>query len=287
MYINSSDTAFIIISTALVFMMTPALAFFYGGMVRRKNVLNTILSSFFICGLASVLWVVIGYSLSFGEDIHGFIGGFNHIFFKGVSMNPSDIYATTIPETLFAAFQMMFSIITPALIIGALVSPICFFCMSTLKSKFGYDDALDAFGCHGVGGIWGGIATGIFADSSINFIVGGIKIKKIEAIIRPSKLEELKDELRKFDTSGLTISQVLGCGKQMGWTEQYRSNEVLINVLPNVKIEMVVDDKNLDKVINLIINIARTGEVGDGKIFVSDISDCIRIRTGERVNSVL
>ena len=112
-------------------------------------------------------------------------------------------------------------------------------------------------------------------------------MKKIEAIIRPSKLEELKDELRKFDTSGLTISQVLGCGKQMGWTEQYRSNEVLINVLPKVKIEMVVDDKNLDKVINLIINIARTGEVGDGKIFVSDISDCIRIRTGERGNSAL
>lgn len=83
-------------------------------------------------------------------------------------MNPSDVYATTIPETLFVAFQMMFSIITPALITGALVSPICFFCMSTLKSKFGYDDALDAFGCHGVGGIWGGIATGIFADSSIN-----------------------------------------------------------------------------------------------------------------------
>lgn len=73
----------------------------------------------------------------------------------------------------------------------------------------------------------------------------------------------------------------------MGWTEQYRSNEVLINVLPKVKIEMVVEDKNLDRVINLIINIARTGEVGDGKIFVSDISDCIRIRTGERGSSAL
>ena len=85
----------------------------------------------------------------------------------------------------------------------------------------------------------------------------------------------------------MTISKVLGCGKQMGWTEQHRSNEVLINVLPKVKIEMVVDDKNLDKVINLIINIARTGEVEDGKIFVSDISDCIRIRTGERGSSAL
>lgn len=340
MPINSGDTAFIISSTALVFLMTPGLCFFYGGMVRRKNVLNTILSSFFICGLASVLWVIIGYSLSFGDDINGFIGGLNHIFFKGVSLEPSNVYATTIPEALFASFQMMFSIITPALITGSLigrmkfkslfifigcwlllvyyplahmvwgdggfiaelgaldfaggnvvhissgvsglvacillgkrreygmlsykphnipfvflgaallwfgwfgfnagsalganglavhaflttntsagaallswmliekmrfgkttllgaatggvvglvaitpgagfvpiwsaliigffVSPICFFCMSTLKSKFGYDDALDAFGCHGVGGIWGGIATGIFTDSSIN-----------------------------------------------------------------------------------------------------------------------
>jgi Amt family ammonium transporter len=320
--------------------MTPGLAFFYGGMVRRKNVLNTILSSFFACGLASVLWIVIGYSLSFGNDIKGIIGGFNHLFFSGVSMEPNELYAATIPETLFAAFQMMFSIITPALItgsligrmkfsslfifiaawlvlvyyplahmvwgdggilrslgavdfaggnvvhissgvtglvacivlgkrrgygvmsykphnipfvflgagllwfgwfgfnagsalgagslavhallttntsaaaamlswmliekvkfgkptllgaatgavvglvaitpgagfvpiwssliIGALVSPICFFCMSVIKSKFGYDDALDAFGCHGIGGIWGGIATGLFTQTSIN-----------------------------------------------------------------------------------------------------------------------
>ncbi|MBE6052081.1 MAG: P-II family nitrogen regulator [Clostridium sp.] len=112
-------------------------------------------------------------------------------------------------------------------------------------------------------------------------------MKKIEAIIRPSKLEELKDELRKFNISGLTISQVLGCGKQMGWTEQYRSNEVLINVLPKVKLELIVQDSNVEKVIDLIINIARTGEVGDGKIFISDITDCIRIRTGERGHNAL
>ena len=74
MDINSGDTAFILISTALVFFMTPGLAFFYGGMVRRKNVLNTLLSSFFICGLASFLWVVVGYSLSFGEDVCGILG---------------------------------------------------------------------------------------------------------------------------------------------------------------------------------------------------------------------
>lgn len=340
MEINYGDSAFMLVSTALIFLMTPGLAFFYGGMVKRKDVLNTILSSFFMCGLASILWIVVGYSLSFGDDIKGIIGGFNHLFFIGVSMDPNPLYAATIPETLFAAFQMMFSIITPALItgslvgrmkfkalaifvtawlilvyyplahmvwgdgglirelgavdfaggnvvhissgitglvacimlgkrrgygvvsykphnipfvflgasllwfgwfgfnagsalssgalavhallttnssaaaalmswmliekikfgkptllgaatgavvglvaitpgagfvpiwasliIGALVSPICFFFMSVVKTKFGYDDALDAFGCHGVGGIWGCIATGLFTQTSIN-----------------------------------------------------------------------------------------------------------------------
>mgnify|MGYP000469999587 CR=1 FL=1 len=340
MSINSGDCAFIIFSAALVFLMTPGLAFFYAGMVRRKNCLNTLLSCLFICGLASIMWIICGYSLAFGTDHSGIIGGLNHLFFQGVGMEPNPAYAGTIPETLFAAFQMMFSIITPALIcgalaermkfsrlfifigvwllivyyplahmvwgdggflkeigsldfaggnvvhissgvtglvacillgkrrgygmvsykphnipfvvlgagllwfgwfgfnagsalaadglavhallttntsaaaamlswmfiekivfkkvtmlgaatgavvglvaitpgagfvplwsaiiIGALVSPICFFFMSKVKEKFGYDDALDAFGCHGIGGVWGGIATGIFAQKSIN-----------------------------------------------------------------------------------------------------------------------
>lgn len=338
--INTGDTAFILISAALVFFMTPGLALFYGGMVKRKNVLSTIMASFFICGLASVLWVAIGYSLSFGKDMGGFIGNLNWAFFNGITGAPNADYAGTIPHTLFAAFQMMFSIITAAiitgslvermkfsalfafiglwliivyyplahmvwgvggfirelgaidfaggnvvhissgvsglvaaiilgkrkgygitssqphniplvfigasilwigwfgfnagsalgsgelavhalittntsaaaallswmlvekitrgkptllgaatgailglvaitpgagfvpiwssLIIGALVSPICFFAMSVIKPKLGYDDALDAFGCHGIGGIWGGIATGLFASSKVN-----------------------------------------------------------------------------------------------------------------------
>lgn len=340
MNINLGDCAFILIASALVFFMTPGLAFFYGGMVRRKNVLNTIMNSFFICGLASVLWVLIGYSLSFGTDFHGVIGGFNYIGLNGVGAEVNADYASNIPQLLFAIFQMMFSIITPALItgsltgrmkfsalfifiavwlivvyyplahmvwgaggfikelgaldfaggnvvhissgvsalvacimlgkrrgygmmsykphniplvvlgaallwfgwfgfnagsalsagplaahafmttntsagaamltwmmiekvkhgkptllgaatgcvvglvaitpgagfvpiwssiiIGALVSPICFLFMGKVKDKFGYDDSLDAFGCHGVGGIWGGIATGIFANKSVN-----------------------------------------------------------------------------------------------------------------------
>lgn len=340
MEINLADSGFILICTAFVFLMTPGLAFFYGGMERRKNVLNTIMTSFFICGLASILWVLIGYSLSFGNDFHGIVGGFNFIGMIGVGADPNVAYASNIPQLLFAAFQMMFAIITPALItgslagrmkfssififisawsilvyypmahmvwgdgglikalgavdfaggnvvhissgisgliacimlgkrrgygmmsykphniplvvlgasllwfgwfgfnagsalgcgplavhafmitntsaaaamlswmliekikhgkptvigaatgavvglvaitpgagfvplwssiiIGALVSPICFIFMGKVKEKFGYDDALDAFGCHGIGGIWGGIATGIFGQTSIN-----------------------------------------------------------------------------------------------------------------------
>lgn len=338
--LNSGDIGFIIICAGLVFLMTPALAFFYGGMVRRKNVLNTMLSSFFICGLASVLWIVIGYSLSFGDDHGGIIGGINYLFFNNVSIDSGSVYGGTIPDALFAAFQMMFAIITCALItgsligrmkfkslvifitawsflvyypmahmvwgnggfldnlgaldfaggnvvhissgisglvaciilgkrraygmvsykphnipfvllgaallwfgwfgfnsgsalaanslavhaflttntsaaiallswmtiewikygkptllgaatgavvglvaitpgagfvplwasliIGALVSPICFFFMSVVKKKFKYDDSLDAFGCHGIGGVWGCIATGLFASKAIN-----------------------------------------------------------------------------------------------------------------------
>jgi len=340
MEISLGNSAFVIMCSALVFLMTPGLAMFYSGMERRKNALNTLMSCFFICGVASVLWVIVGYSLSFGTDHAGIIGGFNHLFFDGVGAKPNEAYSGTIPESLFAVFQMMFAIITPALIcgslagrmkfsalfffviawsiivyyplahmvwgdggflrnlgsvdfaggnvvhissgvsglvacillgkrrefgivsykphnipfvvvgagllwfgwfgfnggsalaadglavhaiittntsaaiamlswmliekvlhgkptvlgaatgavvglvaitpaagfvpvwaslvIGAVVSPLCYFFITKVKGKFGYDDALDAFGCHGIGGIWGGIATGLFTQKSIN-----------------------------------------------------------------------------------------------------------------------
>lgn len=337
--IDTGSTGFMMICSSYVFFMTPGLAFFYGGLCRRKNVVNTMMSSIFIMGLASVLWVAIGYSLSFGGNVGGIIGTFQNAFLNGVGWEPG-AYSDQIPGLVFVAFQMMFAIITPALltgsivgrmnfkalflfiilwslvvyyplahmvwgeggflaaigsvdfaggnvvhissgvsglvlslilgkrlgseqgnflphnipfvvlgasllwfgwfgfnagsaleanglaahaflttntsaamamltwmlidmirdgkpslvgactggvlglvaitpgagfvplwaafIIGGLVSPICYFAVSVIKAKFGYDDALDAFGCHGVGGIWGGIATGLFAKSSIN-----------------------------------------------------------------------------------------------------------------------
>ena len=106
-------------------------------------------------------------------------------------------------------------------------------------------------------------------------------MKKIEAIIRPSKLEDLKDALLKIEVNGITITQVMGCGKQLGWKEYYRGSEVILNVLPKVKIEIVTSDDDYEKTINTILEYARTGEVGDGKIFVSNIEKTIRIRTGE------
>jgi Amt family ammonium transporter len=126
--INSGDTAWVLTSTALVMLMTPGLALFYGGLVRRKNVLSTIMHSMFILGLVSVTWVLFGYSLAFGKDaisfdvagihVSGLIGGLDYIGLHGVGKEPGP-YAATIPHSVYMAFQMMFAIITPALITGA------------------------------------------------------------------------------------------------------------------------------------------------------------------------
>ena len=119
--IDSGDTAWMLISTALVMVMLPGLALFYGGLVRRKNVLSTIMHSFFGLALVSVVWVLIGFTLAFGPDVGGLglIGGLDFVGFMGVGLEPSETYGTTIPFVLFAAFQLMFAAITPALITGA------------------------------------------------------------------------------------------------------------------------------------------------------------------------
>lgn len=341
MIMNAGDTGFMLICTAFVFFMTPGLAFFYGGLVRRKNVVNTMMACAAIMGLSVVMWTLFGYSLAFGGNHGGIIGDFRWFAMNGVGWEPGH-YADTIPHLVFAAFQMMFAMITPALITGAvvgrmrfkalflfvaiwsvivyypmahmvwgdggflaaigsvdfaggnvvhissgvsalvlaiylkqrrgyakatyrthnipfvflgaamlwfgwfgfnagsalkadglaahafmtssissacalltwmlieviregkptlvgastglviglvaitpgagfvpvwasfiigiLVSPICYFTVILLKQKLKIDDALDAFGCHGIGGIWGGIATGLFGKSSINSV---------------------------------------------------------------------------------------------------------------------
>ena len=115
---NAADTGFIIICAALVLFMTPGLAFFYGGLGRRKNVANNIMTSFFCIGVGIVMWFAVGFSLSFGTDHGGVIGSFEYLFMNGVE-TASDAYAPTIPLLVFALFQMMFAVITPALIAGS------------------------------------------------------------------------------------------------------------------------------------------------------------------------
>jgi len=124
--IDTGDTAWILISTALVLLMTPALAMFYGGMVRKKNVLGTIMHSFIAVALVSLQWILFGYSLSFGPDAKGLIGDLSWAGLANVGLTPNPDYAPTIPHLLFMAYQMMFAVITPALISGAVAERIKF-----------------------------------------------------------------------------------------------------------------------------------------------------------------
>lgn len=140
---NSGDTAWVLISAALVLLMTmPGLAFFYGGLVRRKNVLSILMQCFIILCVISLQWVLFGYSLAFGPDFHGIIGNLSWAGLNGVGSLPNADYAATIPHSVFMAFQMMFAVITPALIIGAYAERVKFpaFLMFTLLwATFVYD----------------------------------------------------------------------------------------------------------------------------------------------------
>ncbi|HAM38309.1 MAG TPA: ammonia channel protein [Elusimicrobia bacterium] len=152
--INNGDTAWVLISTALVMLMTaPGLAFFYGGLVRKKNVLSTMMQSFFLLCLISVQWILWGYSLAFGPDIGGFVGNLSWFGLKGVGMSPNPDYAGTIPHQLFMVYQMMFAVITPALITGAFAERIkfsTFAVFSLLWATLVYDPV-----CHWVWGVGG------------------------------------------------------------------------------------------------------------------------------------
>ena len=106
-------------------------------------------------------------------------------------------------------------------------------------------------------------------------------MKKIEAILRPFKLDEVREALQEEGIQGLTISEVRGYGRQKGHTETYRGSEYQIEFVPKIKLEIVVNDSRVDKIVDLILNTAKTNEVGDGKIFISNVEDVIRIRTGE------
>ena len=182
--INSGDTAWIIVATALVLMMTPALGFFYGGMVRRKNILSTLNLSFITIGLISIQWVIIGYSLAFGESVRGLIGGLNYIGLSGIGV---DDVEGSIPKLLFVAFQMTFAIITPALISGTFVERIRFkvyLVFTLLWATLVYDPV-----CHwawggGFFGDWGALD---FAGGTVVHITAGFSALAFAIAIRKRK----------------------------------------------------------------------------------------------------
>ena len=107
-------------------------------------------------------------------------------------------------------------------------------------------------------------------------------MKRIAAVVRPEKLEPLKEALFQAKISGMTIYQVHGCGNQHGWKEYFRGSEVFLNMIPKVKFEIIVEDSRVDEIVDVIVGVARTGEVGDGKIFISSIDSVVRVRTCEK-----
>jgi Amt family ammonium transporter len=186
--ISAGDTAWILVCCSLVLLMTPALAFFYGGMVRRKNVLSTLTLSYIFMSLIGVQWILFGYSLSFGSDIGGLIGGLNFAGFQGVGANPNAAYAGTIPHQLFAAFQMMFAVITPALITGAFVERVkfkSFLLFSLLWATLVYNPL-----CHWVWGAGGWLKEmGVldFAGGTVVHIAAGFSALAFALVIGPRK----------------------------------------------------------------------------------------------------
>ncbi|MFA5350550.1 MAG: ammonium transporter [Candidatus Omnitrophota bacterium] len=172
--INAGDTAWVLISSALVLLMTPGLAFFYGGMVRRKNVLSVLMQCFIIMCVLSIQWVLIGYSLSFHPG-EGFWGGFGWFGLNGVGLEPYTDYAGTVPHQAFMIFQAMFAIITPALIIGAFAERMkfsAFLIFTLLWTTFVYDPL-----CHwiwGMGGWLRNIGALDFAGGTVVHINAGI-----------------------------------------------------------------------------------------------------------------
>lgn len=203
--IDTGDTAFMLVCAALVMLMTPGLAFFYGGMVRRKNVLSTIMQSFVVICLISVQWVLYGYTLSFGPDQGHLLGALAWLGLKGVGLTPNPDYAATIPHLAFMAYQLMFAIITVALISGSVAERMrfpAFLAFSLLWTTFVYDPL--AHWVWGTGGWLRNLGVLDFAGGTVVHISSGV--------------------------SGLVCALVLG--RRLGWgSEAMRPHDVPMTVL--------------------------------------------------------
>jgi len=197
--ISAGDTAWLLLSAALVMLMTPALGFFYGGLVRRKNVLATIMHSFFILCLISVQWVLWGYTLAFGPDKGGIIGGLDWLTLRGVGQEPGP-YAATVPHQAFMVFQMMFAVITPALITGAFAERKrfkAFVVFTLLWATFVYDPV-----AHWVwGGGWlGQLGALDFAGGTVVHITSGVSAL-VAALVLGRRVGYGRDALEPHDAT--------------------------------------------------------------------------------------
>jgi Amt family ammonium transporter len=214
--INSGDTAWVLTCAALVMLMTPGLALFYGGLVRRKNVLSTIMHSIFILALVSVTWVLFGFTLAFGKDVNGWgiIGGLDYFGLHGVGKDPLTQYAPTIPGSAYMAFQMMFAVITPALITGAFAERKrfkAFVLFSLLWTLIVYSPI--AHWVWGDGGWLRGMGVLDFAGGTVVHISSGVAALVAALVLGP----RVKRESDRFEPHDVRLT-VIGAGLLwFGW----------------------------------------------------------------------
>jgi len=212
---NAGDTAWVMVCAALVFIMTPGVAFFYGGMARRKNILSILTQCFAIICLVSLQWVLFGYSLSFGPDTgYGIIGGLDWIGLRGVGQEPSAVYGGTIPHLVFMIFQAMFAIITPALMVGAFAGRMKFSALvifTLLWTTFVYDPI--AHWVWGSGGWLGGIGALDFAGGIVVHVSSGISALVVAILIG----KRIGYEKQSFAPHNLPITFLGGALLWLGW----------------------------------------------------------------------
>ncbi|MBM4435831.1 MAG: ammonium transporter [Actinobacteria bacterium] len=207
--IDTGDTTWLLASAALVMLMTPAVGFFYGGLVRKKNVLSTIFYSFLILALISVQWVVIGYSLAFGPSHGGVIGGFDWIGLNQVGLDPNPDYAATVPHQAFMAFQMFFAVITPALITGAFAERKrfkAFLFFSLLWATLVYDPM--AHWVWGVGGWLRVLGAVDFAGGTVVHITSGVAAL-VAALVLGKRLGLGQEAMEPHDSTMTVLGAAL------------------------------------------------------------------------------
>src|SRR5712691_8799710 len=215
MKIDSGDTAWLLVSAALVMLMTPALGFFYGGLVGKKNVLSTLTHSFFILCLISVQWVLWGYSLAFSPDSGaGLIGGLGWVALKGVGFDPNPDYAATVPHQAFMAFQMMFAVITPALITGSFAERVSFKAYALFSLAWAtlvYDPI--AHWVWGTGGWLHTLGALDFAGGTVVHISSGVSAL-VAALVLGRRLGFGKEKVEPHDA---TMTVLGACLLWFGW----------------------------------------------------------------------